>query len=114
MCCSLAYVPIRELVVYYEEGLGFYLAQRLGEVRGASAEEIQLWTPYRTKLGLFINYLNETWVGSGEVPVEPNFLPSVWSSHKSIANPEIPASQSSAEAYNSTFTTYVSPPIESK
>ena len=75
MCCSLAYVPIRELVVYFEEGLGVYLAQRLGELKGASAEEIKLWTPYRTKLGLFITYLNETWVGSGQVPVEPNFLP---------------------------------------
>ena len=51
MCCSLAYVPIRELVVYSEEGLGVYLAQRLGELEGASAEEIKLWTPYRTKLG---------------------------------------------------------------
>ena len=68
LCCTC------ELVVNFEEGLGIYLAQRLGELKGASAEEIKLWTPYRTKLGLFITYLNETWVGSGQVPVEPNFL----------------------------------------
>ena len=109
MCCALAYVPIHEVVVYFEEGLGIYVAQRLGELEGASAEEVQLWTPFRNKLGLFITYMNETWVGSGEVPVEPTFLPVVWSSHRSVTNPEIPASQSAAEGYNNTLTTYVNP-----
>ena len=70
-------VTVSLLSMYFEEGLGICLAQRLGELKGASAEEFKLWNPYRNKLGLFITYLNETWVGSGQVPVEPNFLPSM-------------------------------------